>query len=66
MRHYSSFNLVIKSCLPESRKNGGLGYESNSEKKNRSDIFVFSSYIIGALDIITDYLDVHIQHYHRK
>ena len=58
--------IVIEPSLPESRKNGGLRYESNGKEKNRKDIIIFGSDIIGSLDAIANYLDVYIQYHIRK
>lgn len=66
MRNYSSCYIVIEPSLPESRKNGGLRYESNGKEKNRKDIIIFGSDIIGSLDAIANYLDVYIQYHIRN
>lgn len=66
MCNYSGYYIVIEYSLPESRKNGGVEYESNDKEKNRTDIIIFSGGIIVALDIIANYLDVHIKYYIRE
>ena len=48
MRNYSSCYIVIEPSLPESRKNGGLRYESNG-KENRKDILLYLAVILLVL-----------------